>query len=320
MLEPTPGLPQGSADFKSITPNVLEEATTSKAAREADEEGMCEDDIFSVTGLQDLLIESVDLLKKAQLFESADEVYKLLLPIYAKNRDYRALADAHGDLKGLFEDIISTTKEESRTLGTYYRIGFYGVLFGDLSGKEYIYKEPRITLLQEITNRLKSIYTERFGDGNFVIIQTSNKVDVSTLDQNKAYVQLTSVEPYFEAWELKERVTYFDRRTKLTRFMFETPFTSDGKSHGTTATQFKRKTIVTVGNSFPYVKKRLPVSAEEQIILTPIENAIELIESRAEKFRAEVTAETPTTKQLQMMLSGTVRLQVNAVCTWWWWW
>lgn len=40
-------------------------------------------------------------------------------------------------------------------MGTYFRVGFYGCKFGDLHGEEYVYKEPTITKLPEISHRLQ---------------------------------------------------------------------------------------------------------------------------------------------------------------------
>ena len=39
--------------------------------------------------------------------------------------------------------------------GTYFRVGFYGHKFGDLDGEEFVYKEPPITKLPEISHRLE---------------------------------------------------------------------------------------------------------------------------------------------------------------------
>jgi len=39
--------------------------------------------------------------------------------------------------------------------GTYFRVGFYGHKFGDLDGEEFVYKEPSITKLPEISHRLE---------------------------------------------------------------------------------------------------------------------------------------------------------------------
>ena len=46
-------------------------------------------------------------------------------------------------------------------LGTYFRVGFYGSKFGDLDGEEYIYKEPAITKLPEVSHRLQVSMNER---------------------------------------------------------------------------------------------------------------------------------------------------------------
>lgn len=44
-----------------------------------------------------------------------------------------------------------------RVFGTYFRVGFYGTKFGDLDGEEFIYKEPTLTKLPEIFNRLEVV-------------------------------------------------------------------------------------------------------------------------------------------------------------------
>lgn len=42
-------------------------------------------------------------------------------------------------------------------MGTYFRVAFYGSLFGDIDTEEFIYKEPAITKLPEISNRLQVV-------------------------------------------------------------------------------------------------------------------------------------------------------------------
>ena len=39
--------------------------------------------------------------------------------------------------------------------GTYFRVGLYGSKFGDLDRREFVYKEPAITKLPEISHRLE---------------------------------------------------------------------------------------------------------------------------------------------------------------------
>lgn len=49
----------------------------------------------------------------------------------------------------------SVHQGHKRMFGTYFRVGFYGSKFGDLDEKEFVYKEPAITKLPEISHRLE---------------------------------------------------------------------------------------------------------------------------------------------------------------------
>lgn len=48
------------------------------------------------------------------------------------------------------------TLSPQRMFGTYFRVGFYGSRFGDLDEQEFVYKEPSITKLAEISHRLEA--------------------------------------------------------------------------------------------------------------------------------------------------------------------
>ena len=111
--------------------------------------------------------------------------------------------------------------------------------------------------------------------------------------------------------EISTFVCYFHRfvissHSRSEYFIFETPFTSTGKPHGDLSVQCKRKTIVEVENSFPYTKKRLAVIGKKEIILEPIENAIEIIQSREKALRRELDLSPPNIKTLQINLQGAV--------------
>lgn len=47
------------------------------------------------------------------------------------------------------------SQDGKRMFGTYFRVGFYGSKFGDLDEQEFVYKEPAITKLAEISHRLE---------------------------------------------------------------------------------------------------------------------------------------------------------------------
>lgn len=75
-----------------------------------------------------------------------------------------------------------------------YDLSFNQGFFEEEEGKEYIYKEPKLTGLSEISQRLMKLYADKFGADNVKIIQDSNKVwlEMSTDIIFKAFVVLQS--------------------------------------------------------------------------------------------------------------------------------
>ncbi|CAB3248141.1 unnamed protein product [Arctia plantaginis] len=259
--------------------------------------------------LQALLEHAASELMTAGMYETVNEVYKVLIPIAEEHRDYKKLANIHSKLNEAFTRIEQL--HGKRVFGTYFRVSFYGARFGDLDNEEFIYKEHALTKLPEIFSRLENFYGTRFGVDNVVIIKDSNIVDVSTLDPDKAYIQITYVEPYFEPHELRKRVTHYERNYNIKRFMYATPFTVGGRAHGDIAEQCKRKTILTTAHHFPYVKTRIQVVQRTQIILSPIEVAIEDIQKKINELAAATSQEPADPKMLQMVVQGCIGTTVN---------
>ncbi|OXB80791.1 UNVERIFIED_CONTAM: hypothetical protein H355_010557 [Colinus virginianus] len=287
MLEDRSYLPVGSVTFQNISSNVLEESAVSDDVLSPDEDGIC----------------------SGRLYETVNEVYKIVIPILEAHRDFRKLTLTHSKLQKAFDSIIN--KGQKRMFGTYFRVGFYGSKFGDLDEQEFVYKEPAITKLPEISHRLEGFYGQCFGEDSVEVIKDSAPVDKSKLDPNKAYIQITFVEPYFDEYEMKDRVTYFEKNFNLCRFMYTTPFTMDGRPRGELSEQYKRNTILTTMHAFPYIKTRINIIQKEEFVLTPIEVAIEDMRKKTQELTAATNQEPPDAKMLQMVLQGSVGATVN---------
>uniref|UniRef100_UPI00398F3272 dedicator of cytokinesis protein 8 isoform X2 n=1 Tax=Pristiophorus japonicus TaxID=55135 RepID=UPI00398F3272 len=309
MLEDHKYLPVGSVSFQNISPNVLEESAVSDDILSPDEDGICTGRYFSENGLVGLLEQAAELFSTANMFETVNEVYKVVIPIQEAHRDVNKLAYIHEKLKKAFESI--TAKGSKRMFGTYFRVAFYGAKFGDLDEHEYIYKEPAITKLPEISHRLEAFYGQCFGEDAVEVIKDSSPVEKQKLDPNKAYIQITFVEPFFDDYEMKDRITYFEKNFNLRRFMYTTPFTKDGRPRGDLSEQYKRKTILTTLHAFPYIKTRINVIQKEEFILTPIEVAIEDMQKKTLELAIATHQEPPDPKLLQMVLQGSVGTTVN---------
>ncbi|XP_053549638.1 dedicator of cytokinesis protein 7 isoform X11 [Bombina bombina] len=311
MLEDRKYLPVGCVTFQNISSNVLEESAVSDDVVSPDEEGICSGKYFTEAGLVGLLEQAAASFSMAGMYEAVNEVYKVLIPIHEANRDAKKLSTIHGKLQEAFSKIVHQSTGWERMFGTYFRVGFYGTKFGDLDEQEFVYKEPAITKLAEISHRLEGFYGERFGEDVLEVIKDSNPVDKCKLDPNKAFIQITYVEPYFDTYEMKDRITYFDKNYNLRRFMYCTPFTLDGRAHGELHEQFKRKTILTTSHAFPYIKTRINVIHKEEIILTPIEVAIEDMQKKTQELAFATHQDPADPKMLQMVLQGSVGTTVN---------
>ncbi|XP_043347472.1 dedicator of cytokinesis protein 11 isoform X2 [Dermochelys coriacea] len=298
--------PNGCSAFGKITPNINEEEAMKEDA------GMM-DVHYSEEVLVELLEQCVDGLWKAERYETISEVSKLIIPIYEKRHEFEKLTQLYRTLHGAYTKILEVMHTRKRLLGTFFRVAFYGqTFFEEEDGKEYIYKEPKLTGLSEINLRLLKLYGEKFGAENVKIIQDSNKVNVKDLDSKYAHIQVTYVKPYFEDKELSERKTEFERNHNIRRFVFESPYTLSGKKHGSVEEQCKRRTILTTSNSFPYVKKRIPVNNEQQVNLKPIDVATDEIKDKTAELQKLCSSNEVDMIQLQLKLQGCVSVQVNA--------
>uniref|UniRef100_A0A4W5L586 Dedicator of cytokinesis 11 n=1 Tax=Hucho hucho TaxID=62062 RepID=A0A4W5L586_9TELE len=298
--------PSGLAAFKRITLNIEEEAA------------MKED-----TGMQDVyyteevLVERLELcvegLWKAERYELITHIAKLIIPVYEKRHEFQKLSRLYDTLHRAYNKILEVMHTGRRLLGTYFRVAFYGQgYFEEEDGKEYVYKEPKLTGLSEISQRLLGLYGDKFGMESVKIIQDSNKVNPKDLDTKFAYIQVTFVKPYFDEKDCPEKKTDFEKCHNINHFVFETPYTLTGKKHGGVEEQCKRRSVLTTANTFPYVKKRVEVLGEKQVELKPVDVAIDEMRARTAELTKLCSSQEVDMIQLQLKLQGCVSVQVNA--------
>ncbi|XP_058885021.1 dedicator of cytokinesis protein 9-like isoform X7 [Acipenser ruthenus] len=296
---------QGCSAFRVITPNVDEEVSM------MEDVGM-QDVHFNEDVLMELLEQCADGLWKAERYELIADIYKLIIPIYEKRRDFEKLAHLYDTLHRAYSKVTEVIHTGKRLLGTYFRVAFFGQgFFEDEDGKEYIYKEPKFTPLSEISQRLLKLYSDKFGQENVKIIQDSGKVNPKDLDSKFAYIQVTHVTPFLEEKELVDRKTDFEKSHNIRRFVFEMPFTGSGKKRGGVEEQCKRRTILTTTHCFPYVKKRIAVMYQHHTDLNPIEVAIDEMSKKVAELRQLCSSPDVDMIKLQLKLQGSVSVQVN---------
>ncbi|XP_064541886.1 dedicator of cytokinesis protein 9 isoform X3 [Drosophila montana] len=282
-----------------------------------DEQGLkldagAQDSQYTEQMLLEQLKQCADFLDRAERFECLGELYKLILPIYERARNFIELAQSYEHLTQAYNKIVEVNRSGKRMLGRFYRVVFYGMMyFEEDHAIEFVYKEPKLTSLSEISERLAKQYKEKFGADVVKLIMDSSPVKVDELDAKLAYIQVTHVIPFFTKDELDQRLNEFEQNHDVDTFMYETPFTKSGAARGSVEEQWKRKTVIKTQYSFPYVLKRIPVKSREIIELSPIEVAIDEMQSKVSELE-EIILPPADVKKLQLRLQGSVAVTVNA--------
>jgi hypothetical protein len=110
------------------------------------------------------LLDACHFLDKAELYEQCNSTYQQLISYYAVHKQWSQLTTSYEHLHEITAKLVVAERDQSRMLGTYYRVGFFGRKFGQkIDGREFVYKMPRITRLMEITADLKTLYSNQLG-------------------------------------------------------------------------------------------------------------------------------------------------------------
>jgi hypothetical protein len=300
-------------DFTSLYPSIESELTMpGVAALESLKKDVCRSKHFSEAGFIDLLLEAVKILKRSKLYELAIEVYKILLPVYEERGDYARQGRVHSDLQALCELAAQEEKSAERIFSNHYRVNFFGEQFEHLDGNEYIYREPAAVRIAEFSQNLVMQYGLRLGlrDG-IPLVPNSRRIKPGELNPKEPQMQIISVEPFFGEDEAGNRVTDYQRNYDVTKFVFESPYHPEGAEKNM-ENQHIRRTILHTETAFPSTRKRLRVAKKEEVVLTPVEVGIALIEGKCSALEKELGSSSPDTKALQLVLQGSLLLQVNA--------
>ncbi len=331
----------GCTVFKKITPNIDLEEDLYK-----NDDIMANGDVYSMSGLNevqytltqllDYLNKSAEMFKLGERYDILPDIFKLAAAIH-EPRDYEHLKQIYQNIEKAYE-IMAERDQRAREkpLGAYYRVCFYGKMFQDQNNKVYIYKEPGNTKLFEICDRLRKVYTKRFGNPDLVELLNDNRKpsDLKLDTNNKNYIQVTYVQPYFDENEMENRVSFFERNNNLKKFYYETSYQLkeedlivkqnvnasekeieyqtnqlQQQQHLELLKLCKRKTILETSHWFPYVRKRILVVYEMQVDLNPLETAIDELKQKIDDF--ELILKKKDITLLELYLQGGIIPQVH---------
>ncbi|KAF7494499.1 Dedicator of cytokinesis protein 9 [Sarcoptes scabiei] len=244
-----------------------------------------EESHVSIEVLESIINDCVDLFEKAELFELAPHVLKAL-------------------------EINDSGK---RIFDSFFRIAFY--YLNSNQKMEYIYKMNKLVSLSEMTVKLQAFYPNATflpaDSPALQQIESNSKsinpsADVSG-DSNKhtssnLIIVITHVQPYIE-----NAKNQFEKNVGVQRFVYEQRL--HDKIASNVSEQYKKRVILTSSHSFPYFLKRIPIISKEEIILKPIDVAIDEMQERVQQLEHVIMNQD--VKHLQLVLQGSIHVTVN---------
>eukprot|EP01117_Protostelium_nocturnum_P015724 TRINITY_DN611_c0_g1_i2.p1 TRINITY_DN611_c0_g1~~TRINITY_DN611_c0_g1_i2.p1 ORF type:complete len:1956 (-),score=658.81 TRINITY_DN611_c0_g1_i2:97-5964(-) len=303
-----------TSPFTTISPNVFHDLQLSEAVFV--DESRFQSSNWSLNGLVSFLRDASTLLARERRYEMCLEIFHILMLIHKHDKNYAEMIKWAEQYKELAENLVKVTVEGREVFSRYYRITFFGKAWANhIDNRSFIYKKKyKFTIGDIAQSIIKQLAHKTKLDTSNIVSLPNKEVDPETLDSQKIYFQIVAVKPYFSAEDLASRSSLFAQNFNISKFLSEIPFMKGGGkfNEDDVGKQQKRKTIYHLERAFPYLNNRIPIKHTEEIILEPIECAIESMQERANQFRAEVYATPPRKNVLQALLTGTLATTVHA--------
>lgn len=183
---------------------------------------------------------------------------------------------------------------------------------------EYIYKMPKLVSLSEMTAKMQAFYPnatflaadsptiQQIESNTTESLHSHSNGEIPNLINSKQcgnlIIVVTHVTPYIE-----NARNQFEKNVGVLQFVYEQRL--DSKIAQSVAEQYKKRVILTAGHSFPYFLKRIPVISKKEVILNPIDVAIDEMQERV--YQLEHVIMNQDVKHLQLVLQGSVHVTVN---------
>lgn len=81
---------------------------------------------YTEQSLLDQLEVCAEYLEKAERYECLGALYRLIVPIYEKRRNYQQLTQCYQNLAQACSKVVQVQRSGKRMLGRFYRVAFFG--------------------------------------------------------------------------------------------------------------------------------------------------------------------------------------------------
>lgn len=268
----------------------------------------CDSVMFSERSLICHMKHILDRCKETKEYEMCYNLIDALWPLFEHHRMMSHLKSLFDYLSNVYQSISEIPLETDRMFGRYFRVTFYGKIFGPKDGTIYIYREKQLTHLYEVSARMVEKFKAITGK-NIELIKESGSVDKKQFNPETGYIQVTFVEPHVA--KDRTRLTQYEKGHNINTFFFDTPFTKEGGVQGAVEQQWIRRTLLNVQHPMPTALKRQVVKPDNIIEkeFEPIRVSYRQLRERISMIESAIAQQDP--RQIQQLLHGSLLVQVN---------
>uniref|UniRef100_A0A8C5H8S7 Dedicator of cytokinesis 4b n=1 Tax=Gouania willdenowi TaxID=441366 RepID=A0A8C5H8S7_GOUWI len=232
---------------------------------------------------------------------------------YESFYDYRNLSKMRMMEASLYDKIM----DQQRLEPEFFRVGFYGKKFPFfLRNKEFVCRGHDYERLEAFQQRMLSEFPHA------IAMQHVNQPDQTIYQADAQYLQIYAVTPIPESQDVLQRdgvpdnIKSFYKFNHIWRFRYDRPFHKGTKDK---ENEFKslwvERTTLTLVQSLPGISRWFEVAKREVVEVSPLENAIEVIENKNLQLRTLITQcqsrQMQNINPLTMCLNGVIDAAVN---------
>ncbi|XP_048841108.1 dedicator of cytokinesis protein 4-like isoform X1 [Brienomyrus brachyistius] len=236
---------------------------------------------------------------------------------YEAYYDYRNLSKMRMMEASLYDKIMGQQRLEPE----FFRVGFYGKKFPFfLRNKEFVCRGHDYERLEAFQQRMLNEFPQA------ITMQHVNQPDDTISQAEAQYLQIYAVSPIAETQDVLARdnvsdnIKSFYKVNHIWRFRYDRPFHKGTKDK---ENEFKslwvERTTLTLVQSLPGISRWFEVEKREVMEVSPLENAIEVIENKNLQLRTLITQcqarQMHNINPLTMCLNGVIDAAVNGGLT-----
>ncbi|KAA0720700.1 Dedicator of cytokinesis protein 4 [Triplophysa tibetana] len=232
---------------------------------------------------------------------------------YESYYDYRNLSKMRMMEASFYDKIM----DQQRLEPEFFRVGFYGKKFPFfLRNKEFVCRGHDYERLEAFQQRMLNEFPHA------IAMQHANQPDQTIYQADAQYLQIYAVAPIPDSQDVLQRdgvhdnIKCFYKVNHIWRYRYDRPIHKGTKDK---ENEFKslwvERTTLTLVQSLPGISRWFEVERRELVEVSPLENAIEVIENKNLQLRTLIaqcqTRQMQNINPLTMCLNGVIDAAVN---------